>query len=75
MQLDVRLPIGALFSVYGLILMLLGFLRDLPQRHADSGLGINLEWGTVLLAFGLMMLLLARRRRSRETTERELNDK
>jgi hypothetical protein len=66
-QLDVRFPIGALFSVYGLILILWGILRDLPQRQAGEGPGINLEWGTALLAFGLLMLFLARRRQSRET--------
>jgi hypothetical protein len=74
-RLDVRLPIGVLFSVYGLILMLWGILHDLPQHQAGSGLSINLGWGAALLAFGLLMVLLARRRRSREATEREANDK
>ena len=75
MRLDVRLPIGVLFSVYGLILMLWGILRDLPQRQAGSGLSIDLGWGMVLLAFGLLMLFLARRRRAREATERGAKDK
>ena len=75
MRLDVRLPIGVLFSVYGLILMLWGILHDRPQHQAGSGLSINLGWGAALLAFGLLMLFLARRRRSREATEREANDK
>lgn len=74
MQLDVRLPIGVLFSVYGLILMFSGMLRDLPQRQGAAGLSINLEWGSVLLAFGLLMLLLVRRRRSREASERTPKD-
>jgi hypothetical protein len=74
-QLDVRLPIGVLFSVYGLILILVGVLRDSPLRGKGSGFSINLQWGTVLLAFGLLMLFLARRRRSRGATEREPNDK
>lgn len=75
MRLDVRLPIGVLFSVYGLILMLWDILHDLPQHQAGSGFSINLGWGAALLAFGLLMVLLARRRRSREVKEREANDK
>ncbi|MGD0414300.1 MAG: hypothetical protein ABSA80_02995 [Terriglobales bacterium] len=75
MRLDVRLPIGVLFSVYGLILMLWGILHDLPQHQAGSGFSINLGWGAALLVFGFLMVLLARRRRSREVSEREANDK
>jgi len=65
-QLDVRFHRRAVFGLW-FDPDSLGILRDLPQRQAGGGPGINLEWGTALLAFGLLMLFLARRRQSRET--------
>jgi hypothetical protein len=70
MDLDVRLPIGLMFSVFGLLLAGFGLLSD-PAIYAAHSLGINvnLDWGLVLLAFGATMLLFAlRARRSRAAT-------
>ena len=62
MQLDIRLPIGALFTTLGLILTLYGLFGN-PEAYARSlGHNVNLSWGLVLLAFGIVVLLLARRR-------------
>lgn len=60
-MIDIRLPIGVLFSVFGLILALFGFFSD-PSLYAVHSLGININlgWGVALLCFGLAMLLLAR---------------
>ena len=73
MDLDVRLPIGLMFSVFGLLLAGFGLASD-PQIYAEHSLGINvnLDWGLVLLAFGATMLLVAlRARRSRAATTRQ----
>jgi hypothetical protein len=66
MQLDVRLPIGLLFSLFGLLLTGFGLVGDkaIYERHS-LGLNINLGWGLVLLAFGLVMLALAWRGRQK----------
>jgi hypothetical protein len=72
MDLDVRLPIGLMFSVFGLLLAGFGLVSD-PQIYAAHSLGINvnLDWGLVLLAFGATMLLVAlRARRSRPAMPR-----
>ncbi|PYX37018.1 MAG: hypothetical protein DMG74_13795 [Acidobacteria bacterium] len=59
--MDIRLPIGILFSVLGCILAAYGLLGD-PSRYRQSlGININLQWGTVLLVFGLGMFLLGKR--------------
>jgi hypothetical protein len=59
--LDIRLPIGLLFSVFGLLLVGYGLLSD-PAIYARSlGFNVNLGWGLVLLAFGASMLALWRR--------------
>jgi hypothetical protein len=61
MGMDIRLPIGILFSLLGAILATYGFFGD-PSRYRQSmDVNINLTWGVVLLAFGLVMLVLGRR--------------
>jgi putative Mn2+ efflux pump MntP len=64
MNLDVRLPIGLMFSVFGVLLAVFGLVSD-PQIYAEHSLGINvnLDWGLVLLLFGVTMLALALRAR------------
>jgi hypothetical protein len=60
-DLDVRVPIGGLFSVLGLLLVGYGFLEPAAVHSAfTKGGQINLWWGLVMLAFGVIMLLLAR---------------
>jgi hypothetical protein len=67
MDLDVRLPIGLMFSLFGVLLAGFGVLSD-PRIYAEHSLGINvnLGWGVVLLAFGVTMLGLALRTRRRQ---------
>jgi len=59
--LDVRLPIGGLFTVLGLILTVYGALTAGNVVHYARSLSfnINLWWGLVMLAFGLGLLLSA----------------
>jgi len=54
MGLDIRWPIGLMFSLIGVLLTGYGAVKA-----ADSmslGININLIWGIVLLAFGVFML-------------------
>jgi hypothetical protein len=62
MGMDIRLPIGLMFVVLGLLLTLYGVAGDrtVYDRHS-LGININLWWGVVLLVFGGVMLLLGRR--------------
>jgi drug/metabolite transporter (DMT)-like permease len=69
-RLDLRLPIGLLFSVFGVILVLYALASDQAMYQRSLGINVNLWWGIVLLVFGLVMLgfgLLARRPPQRET--------
>ena len=61
MGLDIRLPIGFLFSIFGLLLLFFGALSDKAIYERSLGININLEWGVVMLVFGLIMLFLGRR--------------
>jgi hypothetical protein len=62
MQLDVRLPLGLLFLVLGLILMGYGLMSD-PAIYVQHSLGqnVNLLWGSIFTAFGVVVLIIARR--------------
>jgi hypothetical protein len=62
MGLDIRTPIGLMFTLFGALLVGYGVLTagsDIYQR--SLGQNINLIWGAVLLAFGLAMLWLGRK--------------
>ena len=59
MNLDVRWPIGGMFSIFGVILAGYGVLSDRAIYARSLGINVNLWWGLVLLMFGLAMLALA----------------
>ena len=61
MGLDIRLPIGFLFSIFGVLLIAYGVLSDPAIYQRSLGININLEWGIVMLVFGGIMLALGRR--------------
>jgi len=63
MNLDLRLPIGLMFSIFGVMLMLYGLISDAAIYARSLGINVNLWWGVVLLAFGLVMLGFALRAR------------
>jgi hypothetical protein len=63
MNLDLRLPIGLMFSFIGALLTVFGILSDKTIYARSLGINVNLWWGLVLLAFGLVMLTLALRAR------------
>ncbi len=58
MQLDIRKPIGWLFSLIGVLLILQGLLGSASLQGAFLGLNIDIAWGLVMAAFGAAMLLL-----------------
>jgi hypothetical protein len=65
MRLDIRLPLGLLFLVFGLLLSGFGLVSDKGLYQRSLYVNINLWWGGVMLAFGGAMLLLGRRNHRR----------
>jgi protein-S-isoprenylcysteine O-methyltransferase Ste14 len=61
--MDLRLPIGGLFVVLGVILGAFGIMTDgdTAMYERSGGLNINLVWGVVMLGFGIIFLGLAQR--------------
>ncbi len=65
MRLDVRLPIGLMFTFLGALLAGYGLLSPLRVYSASLGIDVNLWWGLVMLVFGAVMLFFALRARAR----------
>ena len=70
-ELDIRWPIGLLFSLMGLLVAIYGmFSSERTLYHPlDSAqtqvINLNLWWGLVMLAFGIFMILGALRAQPR----------
>ena len=60
MGLDIRWPIGLMFTLIGVMLTFNG-MRDHSDHAVSLGININLGWGVVLVVFGVLMLLGAMR--------------
>lgn len=62
MGLDIRWPIGLMFSLIGAILVIYGLVTggDAEMYKRSLDININLVWGLLLLAFGLLMLISAK---------------
>jgi len=56
MQLDLRLPIGLMFGVIGLLLTGYGLLSDPAVYQVSLGINVNAWTGLVMLAFAALML-------------------
>lgn len=62
MNLDLRIPMGLMFTIVGAIMTIYGiFTRGSVIYEKSAGMDINLIWGGVMLVFGAAMLLLGRR--------------
>jgi len=61
MNLDLRIPMGLMFMIVGAIMSVFGFFtRGSVIYERSVGMNINLIWGLVMFAFGLVMFLLGR---------------
>jgi len=63
MNFDLRLPLGLIFTLYGIILVGTGLLSSPEMIRQTLGQNVTLTWGFVQLLFGLTMLFLSRKRK------------
>jgi multisubunit Na+/H+ antiporter MnhG subunit len=62
MGLDIRLPIGLMFGILGVLLAAFGLFGDKSIYERSLGININLIWGTILIVFSLILLWLGSRK-------------
>ena len=65
MPLDIRVPIGVMLGLMGAMLVSYGLFGPKDIYARSLGININLMWGTVLIAFAAVLLVLGTRRRWR----------
>ncbi|MDP4282523.1 MAG: hypothetical protein Q8867_10300 [Bacteroidota bacterium] len=60
MGLDIKLPIGLMFSIFGIILTIFGLctLNDTALYERSLGINVNLWSGIFMMIFGGIMLTL-----------------
>jgi hypothetical protein len=65
MGIDVKLPIGLMFSILGFLLTLYGlFTNSNPAMYQKSfGININLWSGIAMLVFGIVLLLFVKKKK------------
>jgi nitrate reductase gamma subunit len=71
MGLDIKIPIGLMFSIFGLILTVLGLVTagDTAMYEQSLGYNINLLSGGVMLVFGGFMLFTSRLFKKKKSEE------
>lgn len=64
-MVDIRIPIGLMFSIFGVIVTGYGLftISDSEMYVKSLGTNVNIIMGLIMLAFGLVMLYLARRKK------------
>jgi hypothetical protein len=70
--MDLRLPIGYVFTIYGLMLAIYGFATRgdaMYEKALKTGFdgNVNITWGAVLLIFGVVMLAFAKAGKNKGT--------
>ncbi len=61
MGLDIRLPIGLMFLILGLMLAAHGVISDASIYERSLQINVNLWWGLALAVFGAIMFAYGRR--------------
>ncbi|UCG27882.1 MAG: hypothetical protein JSV24_00560 [Bacteroidales bacterium] len=75
MGVDIRLPIGLMFTVLGLLLTLYGLFTaaDSELYKISFNININLWTGIVTLLFGVLMLIFSRNRKKKGEGKEQVN--
>jgi hypothetical protein len=65
MGLDIKFPIGLMFTILGVLITIYGIstISDVTMYQKSFGININLWSGISMLVFGLIMLALSRKKK------------
>jgi hypothetical protein len=64
MGIDVKLPIGLMFSILGLLLTIYGIFTasNSGMYQKSFGINVNLWSGIIMLVFGVILLLFVKKK-------------
>ena len=64
-MVDIRFPIGLMFTILGVLITIFGFVtlsnKDMYEKSLD--INVNIIMGILMLIFGLIMLFMAIRKK------------
>jgi len=63
MNFDLRIPVGLMFGLFGLILIGTGLFTGSEIYQRSLGINVNLWWGIFLLVFGCVMFFSVKRKK------------
>jgi hypothetical protein len=65
-MLDIKIPIGLMFSIFGVILVVYGFItrNDAALYEKSLSHNVNLWMGSLMVVFGGVMLLLVKKKKT-----------
>jgi sulfite exporter TauE/SafE len=66
-MVDIRIPIGLMFSIVGVLITGFGFftMSNTEMYHKSLGVNVNIIMGILMLVFGLIMLFFAFRKKKK----------
>ncbi|MGD0755618.1 MAG: hypothetical protein ABR927_11205 [Bacteroidales bacterium] len=66
-MVDIRIPIGLMFTIVGAIISVFGFftMSNTEMYHKSLGINVNIIMGIFMLIFGLIMLFFAFRKKKK----------
>ena len=64
-MVDIRIPIGLMFSIIGVLITVFGLatMSNTEMYQKSLGFNVNLIMGVLMLIFGLIMLYFARKKK------------
>lgn len=64
-MVDIRIPIGLMFSIFGVLITVFGFttISNTDMYQKALGINVNIIMGVLMLVFGLVMLFFARKKK------------
>lgn len=65
MSFDLRIPVGLMFTIFGVILIGVGLLGGAALTEQSLGVNMNLWCGIFQLFFGVLMLFFGLRTKSK----------
>ena len=64
-MVDIRIPIGLMFTILGILISVFGFvtMSNAEMYQKSLGFNVNILMGVLMLVFGLIMLYFAKRKK------------
>lgn len=64
-MVDIRIPIGLMFSIVGVIISIFGFVTksNTEMYNRSLGINVNIYMGILMTVFGLIMLYFSFRKK------------